>query len=422
MPYILPFRSTTPLQAGTKEKLIELIREEEIFWTGKFSGGLILNRSEGRRFDLKYSGVEAYVIEVGENPSDWPRGIGAPLGQNFLLPSRDSEHGRAIVKELDQGDFEIASALGIAFSIREEMTPRTESLLSNGIISRNSAITLSQGEILLRVFDLKDEILRDLLPAPENSEWNERIRNAISSSEASADSIKKSNEHAKDAADKNISLMDNRRRKINHVASILIDRAIRRHNSIEKDWQDKFQNISDTYTKQMHLRPMVEIWGMEESENKRLAEFYSKLFYSASASVAILSVLMAYNFGGRIGDLFRFNMCPPFISGCTYNHPATGIFFMGVLLLSASIMLWMLRLTHKLFISHRHLAIAARERSAFARAYLAMVHDGTIGKEQDAIVLAALFRPTQEGVLKDDDGGAMDISAASILAKALASK
>ena len=41
-----------------------------------------------------------------------------------------------------------------------------------------------------------------------------------------------------------------------------------------------------------------------------------------------------------------------------------------------------------------------------------------VGADNEAIVLAALFRPTQDGIIKDDESG-VDLSAAAILAKQL---
>lgn len=40
------------------------------------------------------------------------------------------------------------------------------------------------------------------------------------------------------------------------------------------------------------------------------------------------------------------------------------------------------------------------------------------GTDNEAIVLAALFRPTQDGIIKDDEG-TLDLSAAALLAKQL---
>ena len=54
----------------------------------------------------------------------------------------------------------------------------------------------------------------------------------------------------------------------------------------------------------------------------------------------------------------------------------------------------------------------------FFQDLLAMKEGEDVGADNEAIVLAALFRPTQDGIIKDDESG-VDLSAAAILAKQL---
>ena len=58
----------------------------------------------------------------------------------------------------------------------------------------------------------------------------------------------------------------------------------------------------------------------------------------------------------------------------------------------------------------------AAEKKAFAQSYRSLRRDAEVSKDSEAVVLAALFRPTQDGIIKDDESG-LDVSAAAILAK-----
>ena len=73
---------------------------------------------------------------------------------------------------------------------------------------------------------------------------------------------------------------------------------------------------------------------------------------------------------------------------------------------------------YKVFLSERHLALDAQEKKAFAETYLAFIEGQNVSPESEAIVLASLFRPTQDGIIKDDESG-FDLSAAALIARQL---
>lgn len=83
-----------------------------------------------------------------------------------------------------------------------------------------------------------------------------------------------------------------------------------------------------------------------------------------------------------------------------------------------SLLMWMTRLKYRTHLSERHLALDASEKMAFAETYLAMKEGNDVGRDNAAIVLASLLRPTQDGIIKDDET-AIDLSTAAVLAKSL---
>jgi hypothetical protein len=85
--------------------------------------------------------------------------------------------------------------------------------------------------------------------------------------------------------------------------------------------------------------------------------------------------------------------------------------------LFATVSLWFLRLQMKIFLSERHLALDAEERTAFSEAYLALLKEGSATRENETIILQSIFRPTQDGIINDEAGP--DFSVAGLLSKAL---
>jgi hypothetical protein len=125
-------------------------------------------------------------------------------------------------------------------------------------------------------------------------------------------------------------------------------------------------------------------------------------------------------YGDAIARSFVQEICdssdPPI---CRTAFSPLGPIIAGAILLTTSLAVWLLKLVSKIYLSERHLALNAKERRAFTEVYLAMSNEFQVPDEQVAIVLASLFRPSQDGYVKDD-GGSFDISAAAVLAKLMA--
>jgi hypothetical protein len=57
----------------------------------------------------------------------------------------------------------------------------------------------------------------------------------------------------------------------------------------------------------------------------------------------------------------------------------------------------------RIFISNLHLENDAAERVTMAKTYLALLRDGSLPKDDSiGTILAALFRPTGDGIVKDE--------------------
>ena len=64
--------------------------------------------------------------------------------------------------------------------------------------------------------------------------------------------------------------------------------------------------------------------------------------------------------------------------------------------------IWTLRIVARILLSALHLKTDAGEREAMIQTYLALIADGKMDVGQRELVLAAIFRPTATGFVKDD--------------------
>ena len=63
---------------------------------------------------------------------------------------------------------------------------------------------------------------------------------------------------------------------------------------------------------------------------------------------------------------------------------------------------WVVRLFSRLYLSREHLTRDAEERVTMIETYLSLLERDHVSKEELRFVLAAIFRPTEDGLVKDD--------------------
>jgi hypothetical protein len=67
--------------------------------------------------------------------------------------------------------------------------------------------------------------------------------------------------------------------------------------------------------------------------------------------------------------------------------------------------------------SEHHLAIDSEERAVMAKTYLALTKDKAADEKDRSIILTSLFRPTADGIVKDD--AAPELSPGALISKVL---
>jgi hypothetical protein len=168
--------------------------------------------------------------------------------------------------------------------------------------------------------------------------------------------------------------------------------------------RSSFQDTENLYREQMGLKAPVEYWSSKAKVHREKTESYRKIliWFSAVSGTALLVGLY------RIADHA--------ISVATADKPSTVylvLVTLGVVL--TTIVFWAARIITRLFLSEHHLAIDAEERAVMAQTYLALTAEKQATDQERAIVLGSLFRPTADGIVKDD--AAPDLSPASLLSR-----
>lgn len=209
------------------------------------------------------------------------------------------------------------------------------------------------------------------------------------------------------------------------IAELLlsVEQRIQGIDDLNKKQQDAreadFQHLKDLFETQLRLRAPVQLWGGRERLHRTAARWAMARFLLSTTVALLIGVLVPLCAGDYIAESFFTEVCDPAdATSCERAFSAKGPLTITGLLLVLSLVMWVTRLQYRVFLSERHLSLDASEKKAFAETYLAMKEGEDVGSGNEAIVLAALFRPTQDGIIKDDESG-VDLSAAAILAKQL---
>ena len=184
----------------------------------------------------------------------------------------------------------------------------------------------------------------------------------------------------------------------------------------------EFERLQSLFETQLRLRAPVKLWETRENTHSKNSKSAMIKFMWAGVIAVSFGLLVPFYFGDYIANSFSQLICTTstttgtITQGCERAFSAKGPVTVTGLLLAMSLLMWMARLQYRIHLSERHLALDASEKKAFAETYLAMKEGEDVGRDNEAIVLASLFRPTQDGIIRDDESG-MDLSAVAMMAK-----
>lgn len=164
------------------------------------------------------------------------------------------------------------------------------------------------------------------------------------------------------------------------------------------------QQAEALYREHMKIKGPVEYWKTKAAAHRNSANSYRK-------TLVVFSVVAGL---GLIGAL-AFIASHAIEIASTDKPPAVYLVLVTLGVVLSTVVFWAARILTRLFLSEHHLAIDADERAVMAQTYLALTAEGQATDSERSIVLASLFRPTADGIVKDD--AAPDLSPAALLSK-----
>jgi hypothetical protein len=171
--------------------------------------------------------------------------------------------------------------------------------------------------------------------------------------------------------------------------------------------QGELNRLKETYDKHMALAAPVEYWDIKRKRHGRwaLVSFIAIVVGMFSAAWFLHSELQS------VGQIITASkvatttaQVPPSVPSRIQSliEPAAG-WRIGSFILLATLCFWFIRLLVRIFLSNLHLENDAAERVTMAKTYLALIRNDDLPKGDNInTVLAALFRPTGDGIVRDD--------------------
>jgi hypothetical protein len=160
------------------------------------------------------------------------------------------------------------------------------------------------------------------------------------------------------------------------------------------------------------LEEPVNLWTVKEQEHREQAEASYCWFKISLTFTGLMVGLLVWVVMTNASDLLQ-AIAPLGCDPVNAPQACSGFSFLGAVMIGLvltlfTLLLWFTRLKMKEYLSERHLALDARERRAFAEFYIGLLRqegvDSDQVNEQRAIIYSALFRPTIDGIVKEEGG------------------
>jgi hypothetical protein len=175
--------------------------------------------------------------------------------------------------------------------------------------------------------------------------------------------------------------------------------------------QASIREVENTYKEYMKLRAPVEYWENKASEHKANR---GTAFKNLRTYFVAMGIVLALVFSCAAFIIYNIGL------GKMANPLSLYLVISGGLAVLSTIAFWFGRLLTKLYLSEHHLQTDAEERAVMARTFLALINEGAAQDSDKDIILAALFRATQDGIINDD--GPPDIAIQTLAARLLSGK
>ncbi|WP_298120945.1 DUF6161 domain-containing protein [Flavobacterium sp.] len=160
---------------------------------------------------------------------------------------------------------------------------------------------------------------------------------------------------------------------------------------------DSIKNNEDLYREKLRLEAPAKYWKDRADKLKAESDKHLDLLVRISlfGSSALFIILLA------IGNNYYSNI---------FSDTLKGIKWSLILITIVSLLVFIIRILAKLYLSSLHLSRDAEEREQLTHFYLALKKDTTIEPEERQLILQSLFSRAETGLLKEDSSPTMPMS------------
>ena len=364
---------------GSLEELSAFIAKERNEWTWLETSGV---QSVWNTVGHMFYQIQQAVQNLQNDPSRTADSVLPSLSQLYSrFPTSSSARGRFLLDLKDEAPKTAAAAVAMLVGVQVNW----------------SDLEQVKGVFLLSAFDAN---ITPKTPSAVRQSLQTINQRFISVGEAA----EKDRQNRQAVFDQEVS---HRQKVVTRYAS-----RVRRY---AKSWQDqrnneialaleRFSATEKLYREHMALKGPVEYWTQKASAHKENAGEYRAVLLSFAGIGGV--ILLAFLTGIASIAIWSETLA---------KHPAGYISLATLGVVTATVVFWIARILTRLFLSEHHLAIDAEERAVMAKTYLALTAEGQASESERHIVLGSLFRPTADGIVKDD--GAPDISPAFLMSK-----
>lgn len=379
------------------------------------------------------------LISTLDNRSGFNREASSHRRNRFLPPPADYVEGQLVRGLVEQELYDDAVSVLAYFLSREtDLSPQQS--------DRKWSRHLEDGSVFIRASKVAAALPFHNVSSAKIAGASRKAKNLTSSLVAEVEAAQETNESHKrtlaevvsaqrQTADRinNAILYLNERRDREHKhwtakrdeevvarfreAELKIAKMERENTARQKAHNEEYNRLRDLYEAQLRIRAPVKLWESREELHGTKSKAAMQRFMGFGVASIMAAMAIPVLAGDYISASFFETVCLS-ENNCERVFSAKGPLMVTGLVLVLSIMMWVTRLQYRIHLSERHLSLDASEKKAFSEAFLALKEGGEVGVSNEAIILTSLFRPTQDGIIKDDEGG-FDFSATTLLAKQL---
>jgi hypothetical protein len=170
----------------------------------------------------------------------------------------------------------------------------------------------------------------------------------------------------------------------------------------------KLLETEDRFRRQMELAAPVQYWKDKAADHGKAERNLLKV----TIGYFILAAIIIGTAGWAASTIILS------LDATVVDRTPVYLITSGALLAITTLVFWIGRLVVKLWLSEHHLRVDAKERAIMTQAYLAMSENDAMAEADRAIMLASIFRPAPDGVVKEE--GPQDIGLQALLSRLLA--